>query len=426
MATWVAIIFVLGYLLIACEHRTKVNKAAVALLAAVLCWTVYILFGTEATRDVVTRLTAHVGDIAGILFFLLGAMTIVELIDAHHGFNIVTACMRQTNKRQLLWIVGLLTFFLASVLDNLTTAIVVISILRKLIADEEDRLLYAGVVVIAANAGAWTPIGAVTTTMLWIGGQVTTKGIILATGLPCLVCLAVAVGLASLQLKGNVLQPVAPRDATGPSARGSQVGILVLGMLALVSVPAFNTVTHLPPFMGMLAALGTMWAITEVMHRHRDEAERYAYSVAHALRKIDTTVVLFFLGILLSVAALQSAGILDRLGAWMATHIGNDRLIVVTLGLLSAVVDNVPLTAAVQGMYGLAQYPVDHEFWCLLAYCVGTGGSVLIIGSAAGVAAMGMERLTFWWYFRRMAWIALCAYLAGVLAFVVQSALIAG
>jgi Na+/H+ antiporter NhaD/arsenite permease-like protein len=427
MTVWIVTIFVLGYLLIAGEHLTRINKAAVALLTAVLCWTVYIVWGPETKPEVVARLVAHLGDVAGVLFFVLGAMTIVELIDAHEGFLVITNRIRRTNKRQLLWIVAWLAFFLSSVLDNLTTTIVAISLLRKLIAEDEDRRLYAGLVIIAANAGgAWTPIGDVTTTMLWIGGQITTKGIILSIGMPSVVCLVVATALVSLRLKGEMARPAVVVPATvEPVARGHQTAILVFGLLALASVPVFKTVTHLPPFMGMLAALGVMWAIVEILHRDKDEAERHAYSVVGALRRIDTTVILFFLGILLCVAALQSVGLLSQLGAWMATHMGDDRLIVVSLGILSAVIDNVPLTAAAQGMYTLAQYPVDHEFWTLLAYCVGTGGSALVIGSAAGVAAMGMERLDFWWYLRKMTWIALCAYLAGVLAFIVQSALIA-
>jgi Na+/H+ antiporter NhaD/arsenite permease-like protein len=425
MTAWLVIVFALGYVLIAGEHLTGINKAAVALLTAVVCWSVYILWGPDTKPEVVARLIDHLGDVSGILFFVLGAMTIVGLIDAHNGFQIITDRVRQTNKRKLLWTIAGIAFFLSAVLDNLTTTIVGIAFLRKLVADKEDRRLCAGAVIIAANAGgAWSPIGDVTTTMLWMGGQITTKGIILSTGLPSLVCLAVATGLISLRLKGEITRSVAaPRVTVEPISHCHQATVLIAGLLALVSVPVVKTVTHLPPFMGMLAALGAMWVITEVLHRRKNESEPNAYTVAGALRKIDTALILFFLGILLCVAALQSADLLHRLGVWMATHMPDARVTIVSMGLLSAVIDNVPLTAAAQGMYTLAQYPGGHEFWNLFAYCVGTGGSVLIIGSAAGVVAMGMERLDFWWYLRRITWIALCAYLAGVMTFILQLAL---
>ena len=413
-------VFAAGYLLIACEHWTRVNKAAVALLTGVAAWTL-LMVGGEGGPQVVAHLADHLSDTAGILFFLLGAMTIVELIDAHAGFQVLLGPIRQSGKRRLLVVVALATFFLSAVLDNLTTTIVAISILRKLVADRRDRMLYAGMVVIAANAGgAWTVIGDVTTTMLWIGGQVTTVGIMRALLLPSLVCLAVSVLLIAPRFRGALPPPAAPEAgaaARGPS-RAEQLVVLIAGIAGLLLVPVFKALTHLPPYMGMLLSLGLLWTLTEFLHRGKEQDTRHAYSVAAALRRIDTTVILFFLGILLCIAALQTGGVLESAGRWLAAHLRDERLIVVATGLVSAVVDNVPLVAALQRMYTLAQYPADHLFWELLAYCAGTGGSILIIGSAAGVAAMGMENLDFWWYLRRIGWIALVGYLAGVACYV--------
>jgi Na+/H+ antiporter NhaD/arsenite permease-like protein len=418
-------VFIVGYLLIAFEQTVLVNKAATALLTGVACWAVLALWGGGGPAAAGEQLSGHLGEIAGILFFLLGGMTIVEVIDAHAGFDVLTRRIRQTGRRRLLWTLSLLSFCLAAVLGNLTTTIVVISLMRKLVEDETDRLWFAGAVVIATNAGgAWSPIGDVTTAMLWIGGQVSATRIVTGILLPSLACMAVAVLLIGARMRGEVRRPAnAPETGAQPLPRGHQMLVLLAGMLVLLLVPVFKAVTHLPPWAGMLAGVAVLWVLTEGLHRVRPAADRQAYSVAGALRRIDTSVILFFLGILLAVAALQSAGVLTATGAWMNARIGNENLINLAIGLFSAVIDNVPLVAAAQGMYGAAQYPPDAPFWQLLSYCTGTGGSILIIGSAAGVAAMSMERIDFWWYLRRIGWIALLAYLAGVGAFLLQARL---
>jgi Na+/H+ antiporter NhaD/arsenite permease-like protein len=412
---------VLGYLAIALEHQININKAASALVTGVLCWTIYIL-ATENKELVVENLTHHLGELSQILFFLLGAMTIVELIDAHDGFEIINRRIKTKNKSKLIWIICILTFFLSAVLDNLTTTIVMISLVRKLMTDKTERLYFAGAIVIAANAGgAWSPIGDVTTTMLWIGGFITTLNIIVSVILPSLVCATIPVLIFSFIVKGQVtgsqLQSTTmPSDL---SASHRQV-VFYTGIGILLMVPVFKTVTHLPPFMAMLFGLGILWIILEIMHSEKDEEDRKSYTVAYALRKIDTTSILFFLGILLAVAALQSTGQLQQVAVWMNSNIGNLNVIVMSIGLLSSIVDNVPLVAAAMGMYSLQQYPVDHYFWEFLAYCTGTGGSALIIGSAAGVAAMGIEKIEFMWYLKRITWLAVLGYLAGAFTYILQ------
>jgi Na+/H+ antiporter NhaD/arsenite permease-like protein len=421
MVTIIAIIFIVGYAAIAMEHSLRINKAATALITGVLCWTVFALFATDK-HSPAHLLTESLGEVAGILFFLMGAMTIVELIDAHDGFEVITSRIRTTSKKKLVWIVGFLAFFLSAVLDNLTTTIVLVSLLRIIIPEKKDRLLFAGLVIIAANAGgAWSPIGDVTTTMLWIGGQITASSIIVQTFLPSLICFLVPAFIISRQVKGNadrVGEVVKEKNITSTSRERSTVFWLGLG--SLLFVPVFKTVTHLPPYMGVLLGLGVMWVITEMIHSGKDEAEKGQLSVNHALRKIDTPSILFFLGILLSIAALQATGVLTNLATAMNDSIGNIKIITLSIGLLSAVVDNVPLVAAAQGMYGLDQYPTGHFFWEFLAYCAGTGGSCLIIGSAAGVAAMGLEKIEFFWYMKKIGWLALIGYLAGAGSFIVQ------
>jgi Na+/H+ antiporter NhaD/arsenite permease-like protein len=417
MTIIIAIIFVVGYLAIAFEHPLKINKAASALLTGVICWAVYALSGGKLVSE---NLSQHLSEIAGILFFLLGSMVIVELIDAHDGFEIITERIRTTKKKKLVWIIGFITFFLSSVLNNLTTAIVMVSLVRKLIPSHKDRLMLAGLIVIAANAGgAWSPIGDVTTTMLWIGRQVTTGNIIVKTILPSLVCFVVPAFIISMQMKGFI-----ERDESGKekllSTSHERKTVFIIGLACLLFVPVFKTITHLPPYMGIIFGLGLMWALTEMVHSGKDEAEKGSLSVNHALRKIDTPSILFFLGILLAVTALQSTGILTSLAGSLDRSIGNISIITIIIGFLSAIVDNVPLVAAAQGMYSLDQYPTDHFFWEFLAYCSGTGGSILIIGSAAGVAAMGMERIEFGWYLKKIAWLAILGYLAGAGVFLLQ------
>ena len=419
MTAIIAIIFIVGYLAIAFEHSLKINKAASALLTGVICWTIYALSGSS-TELVSENLAHHLSEIAGILFFLLGAMVIVELIDAHDGFEIITERIHTTNKSKLVWIVGILAFFLSAVLDNLTTTIVMISLLRKFVPAHKDRLMFAGLIVISANAGgAWSPIGDVTTTMLWIGNQITTANIIIKTFLPSLVCFIIPALFISMQMKGT-LEPMAEKKEKLFSTVNERRTVFIIGVACLLFVPVFKTITHLPPYMGIVFGLGTMWVLTEMVHSEKDEREKGLLSVNHALRKIDTPSILFFLGILLAVSALQSTGILASVSSYLDKKIGDISIITIIIGFLSAIVDNVPLVAAAQGMYSLEQYPTDHFFWEFLAYCSGTGGSILIIGSAAGVAAMGMERIQFGWYLKKIAWLAFIGYLAGAAVFLLQ------
>jgi Na+/H+ antiporter NhaD/arsenite permease-like protein len=422
MVAVILIIFMLGYAAIAMEHVIRLNKAATALITGVLCWTVYILYAPDK-HIVNDQLTEHLGGIAGILFFLLGAMTIVELIDAHDGFEVITRLIKTTKKSQLLWLIGGLAFFLSAILDNLTTAIVMVSLIRKLIRNKQARLLFCGMVVIAANAGgAWSPIGDVTTTMLWIGGQVTTSQIIGNVFLPSIACAVAPLLLMTFRMRGTVEVGGTEEAKTAKSetpVRDRNI-VFVSGILILLLVPVFKTVTHLPPFMGMLLGLGIMWVITEIIHHEKDTQDKHFLSVLYALRKIDTPSILFFLGILISVAALQSIGALLNVAHYLDQQIGNPTIIVVIIGILSSIVDNVPLVAASMGMYSLEQYPADHFFWHFLAYCCGTGGSMLIIGSAAGVAAMGIEKIEFFWYLKRIAWLALVGYAAGIIVFLIQ------
>lgn len=420
MITAIAITFILGYIFIAAEHFTKINKAAPALLTGVICWVLYIL-STSDIHVISEQLSEHLADISGILFFLMGAMTIVELIDAHDGFQIITDLIKTNKTRKLLWIVSFLTFFLSAVLDNLTTTIVMVSLLRKLVADGQKRLFFIGIVVIAANAGgAWSPIGDVTTTMLWIGGQVTSVNIISKLLLPSIICLLVPLIVASLKLKGELTRPLL-RNEDKPTASTSERNIIFFsGLGVLLFVPVFKYLTHLPPYMGILFGLGILWIISELLHKDKDEADKNTYSVIYALRKIDVPSILFFMGILISVGALQSTGQLTQLASYMNEKIGNMNFIIISIGLLSAIIDNVPLVAAAMGMYDLSVYPTDHYFWEFLAYCAGTGGSALIIGSAAGVAAMGIEKVEFFWYLKNISWLALLGYFAGAAVYIVQ------
>jgi Na+/H+ antiporter NhaD/arsenite permease-like protein len=419
MEILITLTFIIGYIAIATEDFIKIDKAASALVTGVLCWTIYI--ASQQDKHAVThQLMEQMGDISGILFFLLGAMTIVELIDAHDGFQLITERIKTKNIRKLLWIISITTFFLSAILDNLTTTIVIISMLRKIINDREQRLLFAGVTIIAANAGgAWSPLGDVTTTMLWIGGQITPLNIIKGLFFPSLMCLLVPVGIISLRIKGEVESPqyFAKNLTTTPFKRNF---IFFLGIGIFLFIPLFKTLTHLPPFMGMLFGLGVMWIITELIHK-KDTTEKDALTVVSALQKIDTPSILFFLGILISISALQSVGLLTQAAQWLTATIGNQSVIVLVIGLLSAVVDNVPLVAATQGMYSLTDYPTDSFLWEFLAYATGTGGSCLIIGSAAGVAAMGLEKMDFFWYFKRISWLALLGYFAGALVYILQN-----
>jgi NhaD family Na+/H+ antiporter len=424
----VILIFVLGYAAIAFEHTIRINKAATALITGVLCWTVYIVL-SNSKEEVTHHLTNHLGELSQILFFLLGAMTIVELIDAHDGFEIITQRIKTNNKRKLLWIVGAISFFLSAVLDNLTTTIVMISLIRKLMSDKEDRMRMAGLIVISANAGgAWSPIGDVTTTMLWIGGQITATNIIIKLIIPSLVSLLVPLLAMQIFIKGKFkrAEENLEEPSIKPTTSVQRKTVFLTGVGILLLVPVFKTLTHLPPFMGMLGGLGIMWLVSEIIHSDKDEQERTQFTVAYALRKIDTPSILFFLGILLAIAALESTGDLSRMARWLDTNLKNQNAIAIAMGLLSSIVDNVPLVAASMGMYDLAHFPTDHDFWEFLAYTTGTGGSVLIIGSAAGVAAMGIERINFIWYLKKISWLALLGFFAGAVVYIVQEKIFGG
>lgn len=418
----IAVIFVLAYTAIALEHPIGVNKSASALLAAGLLWTVYSILTGDHTL-VGRQLDESVASTAQIVFFLIGAMTIVEVIDAHDGFEVITSRISTTSQVRLIWLIGFVTFFLSSILDNLTTTIVMVSLIQRLIARREDRLLFASLIVIAANAGgAWTVIGDVTTTMLWIGGQISPLNIMRAVFLPSLVNLLVPLVFIGFALKSKTVAAPPKDNGLLVVDRFERNLMFYLGLGVLVTVPAFKTVTHLPPFMGVLLGLGIVWLVGEVVHRDKDEHVRQPLSLAHALTRIDMGSIVFFVGILLAVACLEHAGLLTMLARWLEATIGRQDAIVVVLGLLSAVIDNVPLVAATMGMYDLAHYPPDSFLWEFIAYCAGTGGSILIIGSAAGVAAMGLERIEFLWYARRIAVPALAGYLAGAVVYVAQHA----
>lgn len=420
MATFLIItVFIVGYLTIALEHSVNINKAATALITGVLCWTIFII-DNGSSHTVNEQLLHHLGEIGSILFFLLGAMTIVELIDSHNGFAIITRQINTTSKSRLLLIVSFITFFLSAILDILTTTIVMVSLCTKLLSEKEDRLWFAGMIVIAANAGgAWSPLGDVTTTMLWIGGQITAMNIIKQLFLPSLVASVIPMLIVMFRFRGKKIVAMEKATSSNTEKKEGKI-VLVTGLGFLVFVPLFKTVTHLPPFMGMLLALGCMWIITTVIHKKKEERLMQRYSVAGALQKIDTPSILFFLGILLAVAALQSNGLLKEAATHLNTFFKNDYLIGTALGLLSALVDNVPLVAAAQGMYDLTTYPTDHPFWEFLALTTGTGGSAIIIGSAAGVAAMGIEAINFMWYLKRISWLALVGFFAAIGVFLLE------
>jgi Na+/H+ antiporter NhaD/arsenite permease-like protein len=424
MAILVIVIFVLGYLAIAFEHPLKLNKAASALLTGVFCWTAYMLSGVEKD-EAVNQLMHHLGNIASILFFLLGAMTIVELIDSHNGFSLITDQIKTRSKVKLLWIITILTFFISSVLDNLTTAIVMTSLTAKILSHKEDRLWFAGMIIIAANAGgAFSPLGDVTTTMLWIGGQISAINIILQLFIPSILVCLVPLLFLSPRFKNEEFEFKKQEENKGDK-RDSRI-ILIAGLSLLLFVPVFKMVTHLPPFMGILLALGLLWILVAVLSERKPPEQKFKLSVTHALERIDTPSILFFLGILLAVSALESFHILKLLATFLDETLGNNYVIATALGLLSAIVDNVPLVAASQGMYDLTSFPTDHYFWELIALTTGTGGSVIIIGSAAGVAAMGIEKIDFMWYLKNISWLALAGFLAGIGFFILQRNLIHG
>lgn len=426
----IAVIFIAGYLLIALEHPLKVNKAASAVLTGMLIWTVIMLGhdmlfdGPEGGHEpLLHHLMEHLSDIASILFFLLGAMTVVELMDAHEGFRVITDRIQTTNKRVLLWVIGPISFFLSAALDNMTTAIVMAALLRKFVKEKEDLWTFAGLVIIAANAGgAWSPIGDVTTIMLWIGGQITTVNVITKLILPSLVVLFIPLVYMTMRSKGKlelIHVPEDPsRDRSADLEKWEKYLVFFLGLGTLLGVPIFKHYTHLPPFMGIMLGLGLLWIATEIIHlRHPQWTQRNHMTVSSILMRVDHSSILFFLGILVAVAGLQVAGHLTDLSAFLEQHLSNIFVLNAIVGALSSVVDNVPLVAAAMGMYPMSVYPVDHLFWELLALCAGTGGSILIIGSAAGVAVMGILHIDFIWYAKRIALPAALGYVGGIITF---------
>ena len=436
---FIIVAFVAGYLCIALESLTKINKAAIALLMCVVCWTLLMVSPGAYYPDVASDgvfhhisevIEHHLGDAAGTLFFLMGAMTIVEIVDSNGGFNFVRDIMKTRSKRKLLWRVAIATFFLSAILDNLTTSIVMIMVLRKLVQSREERLIYAALIIISANSGgAFSPIGDVTTIMLWIKGVITTQGILTEIFIPSLVSMLVPAFILQYSLSGKF-----DKEQNLVTAEVSQFTkvqrniIFWLGVGGLVFVPIFKSITHLPPFMGILLVLGVLWTVTEIFHHNTSEDDTMAKRVSDLLSRIDLSTIMFFLGILMAVAVLQEIGVLTALGTGLnEVFVGNYYVINGIIGVLSSIVDNVPLVAGCMGMYPVAEtgaMAIDGIFWQLLAYCAGVGGSMLIIGSAAGVVVMGLEKITFGWYLKRITWIAFVGYLAGIVVYWLQQALL--
>jgi len=431
--TAIIVVFVLAYTAIAFEHPLRINKAATALIACGVMWTLYALAAQGGSlpsaphglESVVEQLTEKLGETAAIVFFLIGAMTIVEVTDSHGGFEVITKRIRAKKLSSLLWVIGFITFFLSSILDNMTTTILMVTLMKRLLRDHEQRLLFAGIIVIAANAGgAWTPIGDVTTTMLWIGGQITTGEIIKGLFLPSMACMLAPLAVASFMLKGNVVAPDAAGAGEDPQTSDFEKTLMFyMGMGSLLFVPVFKSVTHLPPYLGILLALGILWLVSEILHWDKPEEEKDHLMLAKALKRIDMSSVVFFIGILLAVASMSANGQLPALAMWLAEVVPNQTIIVILIGLASAVVDNIPLVAATMGMYPLSEYPTDSFIWEFLALCAGTGGSILVIGSAAGVAAMGLEKIHFGWYARKIGPLAALGFLAGVGVYLLEQAL---
>ena len=422
----IVIIFILGYACIALETFTKVNKAAIALLMCVLCWTVYVI----APEADLSHLPHDLGETAETLFFLMGAMTIVEIVDANGGFNFVRDTMKTRSKRKLLWRMAFMTFFLSAILDNLTTSIVMIMVLRKLIQDSKERIVYASLVIIAANSGgAFSPIGDVTTIMLWIKGMLSSQGVLSELFLPSLISMVVPAALLSLSLEGKFdkTQNLKVQEVSSFTKRQRQI-VFCFGVGGLIFVPIFKTITHLPPYMGILLVLGLLWTITEVFNRQYEENDPMAKRVTQLLTRIDMSTILFFLGILMAVLCLKQVGVLNALGDGLnVAFSGNAYFITAIIGILSSIVDNVPLVAACMNMYEVVPdtiYSVDGIFWQMLAYCAGVGGSMLIIGSAAGVVVMGLEKITFGWYMRHISWVVFLGYVAGILVYWLERQLI--
>ena len=429
----IVVVFVFGYLCIALESLTKVNKAAVALLMFVACWTLFMVdpgsyipaaVGDNVASAVSEVMERHLGSTSTTLFFLMGAMTIVELVDQNGGFNFVRGIIAAKSKRALLWRIAFITFFLSAILDNMTTAIVMVMILRKLVADHGDRIIYASLVIIAANAGgAFSPIGDVTTIMLWNKSLITAGGVITELFLPSVISMVVPAFLLSHFLKGDLSYKDEGGTAAveGDLSAGQRKAIFFLGVGGLIFVPIFKTITHLPPFVGILLVVGVLWLVTELFYRSHGEEDGTQKRILNILRRIDMGTIMFFLGILMAVACLEVIGVLAMAGEGLNVAFdGNHYLITGIIGVMSSIVDNVPLVAGCMGMYPMAEvgdFAQDGIFWQLLAYCAGVGGSMLIIGSAAGVVVMGLEKITFIWYMKRISLVAFAGYLAGIVVY---------
>lgn len=444
LSIFIVIVFVCGYLFIALESVTKVNKAAIALLMFVACWTLFMFdpssylpmaIGDKTAAVVSEVIEKHLGSTSTTLFFLMGAMTIVEVVDQNGGFNFVRDTLKTKSKRNLLWRITILTFFLSAILDNLTTTIVMIMILRKLVSSHADRIKYASLIIIAANSGgAFSPIGDVTTIMVWNKGLISAGGVIKELFIPAIISVAVPAYIISLSLKGELA--VQGNDNTVSVANTDftdlqRKAIFWLGVGGLIFVPIFKTITHLPPFVGILLVLGVLWTVTEIFYsnvRSDNPKGGMQKRITNILMRIDMSTILFFLGILMAVACLETIGVLTSLGEGLnVVFNGNNYLVTGIIGVLSSIVDNVPLVAACMGMYPMAEigdFAMDGIFWQLLCYCAGVGGSMLIIGSAAGVVAMGLEKITFGWYMKHISWIAFAGYLAGILAYWVEKSVI--
>jgi Na+/H+ antiporter NhaD/arsenite permease-like protein len=442
MLTSVVLCFFIGYIIIVLEQPLKLDKSVPALLMGALTWALISVGNLEVlgVNHQVTPLEdglLHImGKTAEILFFLLGAMTIVELVDLHKGFSPITSLVKTKDKKSLLWITSLIAFFLSAVLDNLTTTIVMVSILRKLVPKREERLFYVSLIIIAANAGgAWSPIGDVTTTMLWIGKKVSSVGLMQNLFLPSIISLVLPVFIASLLpiFKGKIENLTGQDNTLDTSKLLSSKTMLIAGLAGLIFVPIFKSVTHLPPYMGIMISLGIVWLISEYIHPEEEfnQENRHLYSVHKALSRIEISSIIFFLGILLAVGALESVvvqsstgekvGFLMSLANKLQELIPNQNMVIIFIGILSAIIDNVPLVAATMGMYPMDKFPLDSNLWHFIAYSAGTGGSMLVIGSAAGVAAMGMEKIDFIWYFKNISWLAFIGFIAGCLTFIALS-----
>ena len=422
MLTAIVIAFIITYTAIVLEHPIRINKSASALVGAGLLWTIYAMSMNDPTM-LGEQLNESLMATAQIVFFLIGAMTVVEVMDAHNGFEVITRRVWTAKLSSLIWLVGFVTFFLSAILDNLTTTIVMLSLMRKLLARHEDRLYFAGVIVIAANSGgAWSPIGDVTTTMLWIGGQVTTLAIIKSVFLPSLVSMIVPLSIIAYALRSRdvVAKEQIESDHGLHTGEFERNLMFYMGLSIFVAVPVFKTVTNLPPFMGILFGLGILWLVGDLVHRKKEDEDKQHLTLAYALSRIDMSSIVFFIGILLAVATLEHTHILSALAHGLDQAVGRQDVMILIIGIVSAVVDNVPLVAAAMGMYDLTQFPPGHFFWEFLAYCAGTGGSILIMGSAAGVAAMGLEKVNFFWYLRKISGLALVGYFAGAGIYLIQ------